>query len=428
MPNHCVIEIFVDGRWQEAASVQLRGVADSGYRTRSVCGYDDGWAYSHEQARDGWALCSAMPVSYATYSFDAWPPFLIDLLPQGFGRRELLRQLKVSESLEAGGDWPLLLAGAGNPIGHLRVKEAAQRLQAHAGPRIGFTDEEVAERDEGFIEHLSGNGLYVSGSSGVQGEWPKVLLTRARDGRLYLDHTVPDDDAVEHFIVKFGQSGDPSRARILRHEAPYMDIANYLGLDVFKPLTMRKQVLFIPRFDRYVTEEGVLRLAQESIAVLTGQPGFEKVPSHDEVCRRLAQVSSDAFSDVLEYIKRDVANLAMGNKDNHARNTAVQRDFSGNVRLTPLFDFTPMYLHPDGIARRIRWESEKNRNPNWAHVLDAVARDTGLDRTELAQGLKDMAPALEQVLTQGADWGLETDVLAFLSKSILAQLDGLAAL
>ncbi|MCX2863993.1 HipA domain-containing protein [Paucibacter sp. PLA-PC-4] len=59
-------------------------------------------------------------------------------------------------------------------------------------------------------------------------------------------------------------------------------------------------------------------------------------------------------AEVLEYIKRDIANLAQHSKDSHARNTAVQRDLNGRIALTPLYDFAPMYLHPDGIARRIR--------------------------------------------------------------------------
>lgn len=38
---------------------------------------------------------------------------------------------------------------------------------------------------------------------------------------------------------------------------------------------------------------------------------------------------------------------------------AVKRDFEGGVTLTPLHDFAPKHLHPDGIARRIRWEDQE---------------------------------------------------------------------
>ena len=50
-----------------------------------------------------------------------WPVFLIDMLPQGFGRRELLRRLGLPETSEEPSDWPLLLSGAGNSIGNLRL-------------------------------------------------------------------------------------------------------------------------------------------------------------------------------------------------------------------------------------------------------------------------------------------------------------------
>jgi serine/threonine-protein kinase HipA len=424
----CAVEMFVGGHWQEIASVLLLGDVAGGWRTKTYSGYDDGWAIEYEGRRDGCALCSDMPVQLSAYEFNTWPPFLVDLLPQGFGRRELLRRLGLPETLEAAGDWRLLLAGAGNPVGHLRIKEAAEWLEQNSGSKEGFTDDEVAQRGEEFIEHLGCHGLFVAGSSGVQGEWPKVMLTRASDGLLYLDHTVPDHEAVEHFIVKFGRGENKSLAQILRHEAPYMEVARKLGLDVFKSLTIKNNALFIPRFDRYVKDGRVMRLAQESIAVLTGQIGFEGVPTHDKVCCKLAEVSSAPFIDIVEYLKRDVANLAMGNKDNHARNTAVQRDFYGNIRLTPLFDFTPMYLHPDGIARRIRWECERLGPVNWNLVLDAVANNTGIDRNELVKNLKEMVPSLEEVRDKGEEFGIEKDVLDFLRRSIQTQIDNLALL
>lgn len=428
MNESCTIELFAQGRWTEIASVSLFGPKAAGWRAKTYSGYDVQWAINHDGKRDAWALCSAFPVSLEPMELPHWPVFLVDMLPQGYGRRELLRQLALPETLDESGDWPLLLAGAGNPIGHLRVKEAAHWLRGKAGPRQGFTEEEVAQRSDQFIEYLSGHGLFVAGSSGVQGEWPKVLLTRAKDGLLYLDHTLDDEDAQEHFIVKFGRGPSADLARILRHEAPYMALAELLGLRVHGKLRLQQQALFIPRFDREIQDGVVVRLAQESIATLTGKVGFEQVPSHNEVCRRLAAVATNPLAEVLEYIKRDVANLALGNKDNHARNTAVQRRFDGRIGLTPLYDFAPMYMHPDGIARRIRWEGNDAGAPDWGRVLDTVAQDCGLDRPTLAQGLREMAPKLQAVLDQGLTMGMEPDVLTFLAPGISRQAAALASL
>jgi len=367
------------------------------------------------------------------------------MLPQGFGREELLSRLGLATTAAEEADWRLLLAGAGNPIGNLRVKEAATWLSQNTGAIRGFTDDEIAQRSDDFSEYLASHGLFVAGSSGVQGEWPKVLLTRARDGLLYLDHTLADAAASEHYIVKFGRGTDARLASILQHEAPYMALAQHLGLRVHAPLVLKERALFIPRFDRRVKAGGVERLAQESIAALTGMPGFGAVPSHDEVCLRLLQHCTEPEAEVLEYIKRDIANIALGNKDNHARNTALQRDYAGGIRLTPLYDFAPMYLHPDGIARRIRWEGNDGGQPDWRKVLDRVCAMPGelestagrrkkksaapaVRREFLVEGLQKMSGPLLDIAANGTGMGMHPDVLNHLRIGIEAQAQQLAAL
>ncbi len=444
MPDTCTLELHADGAWHAAASVSLLGSEADGWKAKTYSGYAVDWAFAHAGANDAHALCARWPVGLEPYQEAHWPVHLIDMLPQGYGRQELLRRIGEPATAGVAADWKLLLAGAGNPIGNLRVKEAADWLTANAGPLRGFTDDEVAQRGDEFAEYLASHGLFVAGSSGVQGEWPKILLTRADDGLLYLDHTLSDERAVQHYIVKFGRGTDPQLASILRHEAPYMAIAALLGLRVHAPLTLRQRALFIPRFDRVAQGGAVTRLAQESIATLTGMPGFEAVPSHDQVCEAIIRHGTDPQADVLEYIKRDIANLALLNKDNHARNTAVQRDFHGRIALTPLYDFVPMYLHPDGIARRIRWEGNDNGQPDWTRVVDRVCelaahalqtkpgakkkRQPAIAREALVAGLKAMEPALRQVAAEGDALGVEPDVLNHIRPHILARADELAAL
>lgn len=441
MNETCTLQLHTNGAWHDVASVRLHGPENEGWKAKTYSGYAVEWAFEHSGAIDAHALCAQWPVGLEPMQVAHWPVFLIDMLPQGFGRQELLRRIGQSATAGTVADWKLLLAGAGNPIGHLRVKEAAEWLGANAGAVRGFTDDEVAQRGDEFSEYLASHGLFVAGSSGVQGEWPKVLLTRADDGLLYLDHTLPDERAVQHFIVKFGRGTDPQLASILLHEAPYMGIAQQLGLRVHAPLVLRERALFIPRFDRQVHAGAVTRLAQESIATLTGMPGFEAVPSHDQVCLELMRHCTDPQSEVLEYLKRDVANLALGNKDNHARNTAVQRDFNGRIALTPLYDFAPMVLHPDGIARRIRWKDNDGGQPDWGRVIDRVCalsaqvqkkrRRQGpgpVQRAPLVEGLKAMAPALARIAAEGETMGLEPELLQLLRPGIVARAQELATL
>lgn len=443
---HCTVQLHSAGAWHDVATVRRFGEENRGWQARTHTGYDLQWAAAHLDARDAHALCCQFPVGLDDLQVDHWPVFLVDMLPQGYGRAELLRRLGLSPTADLAADWALLLAGAGNPIGNLRVKEAAEWLHAQPGAERGFTDDEVAQRAEDFTEYLASHGLFVAGSSGVQGEWPKILLTRADDGLLYLDHALDDRRAREHYLVKFGRGQDRQLAKILRHEAPYMELARMLGLRVHAPLVLKERALFIRRFDRQVGPAGVVRLAQESIATLTGRTGWEVLPTHDEVCRALVERCIDPQAEALEYIRRDVANIALGNKDNHARNTAVQRDFAGGIRLTPLYDFVPMYLHPDGIARRIRWEADNGGDPDWAAVVDQVcgftrpeARRVGrrkvvaevpvVQRAPLVEGLKAMAPVLRDIAQRGEQLGLEADVAARLAPGLreqAARLDALA--
>jgi serine/threonine-protein kinase HipA len=191
---------------------------------------------------------------------------------------------------------------------------------------------------------------------------------------------------------------------------------------------LHERALFIPRFDREVRDGKVLRNAQESIASLCGINGFGKLPSHNEVCRELAKVSSDPMRDIVEYIKRDIANIALGNKDNHARNTAIQRCDDGTISLTPLFDFAPMYLHPDGIARRIRWQQDDGGSPKWASVIRQACDATALDFNAVKNGVQIMAEPLATLVEDALSLGIEEEFINPFEKTIAnlrSQLEGL---
>lgn len=398
MNNKCTIQLFLGNRWQDVAVFTSIGSTEQGWRAASLAGYLLDHVLDWPERRDAHACSQTFPVSLQNLSLSTWPAFMMDLLPQGYGRQELLRQLNLSARAEESADWPLLLAGAGNPIGNMRVKEAADWLaQQEQQPLTGFSVQQVASRDENFLEYLAQHGLFVAGSSGVQGEWPKILLTEAEDGLLYLDHTLPDNRARRHWLVKFSRGQNADLAAILEAEAPYMQLAQHLGLRVHARLEYHQRCLFIPRFDRDVRQGQVIRHAQESLASLCQRPGFGVPLSHNLACQKLAAAVSDPQTEIIEYLKRDVANLALGNKDNHARNTALQRRADGYIGLTPLYDFAPMWLHPDGIARSLRWEQRDGGQPDWNSVIEQAAEAASLPELPLRQALAAMAPALDQL-------------------------------
>ncbi len=194
--------------------------------------------------------------------------------------------------------------------------------------------------------------MLASGSSGLQGEWPKVSMTQATDGLYYPDSVVSDDEAVRHVIVKLVRSNEPVDRLILEGEALYSRIAQEIGLNVSEPSIYAEGVLIIPRFDgRREKAAEPSGLGQESLVSAIGVADFGHVGTHEAYIDVLRQYSADPFADIVEYLKRDIANLALSNPDNHGRNSALSKHQDGTIRLSPLFDFAPMRLAKEGIVR-----------------------------------------------------------------------------
>ncbi|MDR6630040.1 serine/threonine-protein kinase HipA [Acinetobacter lwoffii] len=401
MDQYCTLQIYQEDEWLDCAIVEIVGQQQTGWQAATRTSYLFEYAISYMNLSDGHALAYHLPVNVQNTLQSTWPAFLMDLLPQGYGRKELLRQLNFSENTQEQADWALLKAGAGNPIGNLRVKEAYEWLQGQfpVQQNHGFSLDQVVERQEKFIESLASYGLFIAGSSGIQGEWPKLLLTQGHDDLFYLDHTLTDHQVKQHWLVKFSRGSDQNLDKILMHEALYMKIAQYLGLRVHQELELHGKTLFIPRFDRKIIDGKVERIAQESIASLGGKAGFGVRMIHNQICSLLMQCCTEPKQEIFEYLKRDLANVALGNKDNHTRNTAIQRFNNGIIQLTPLFDFAPMWLHPDGIARTTRWERDDHGGmPIWHSVIEQIAESTLIDSEEIRAVLVEQLPLYQGLL------------------------------
>ena len=414
MDQYCTLQIYQEDEWLDCAIVEIVGQQQTGWQAATRTSYLFEYAISYINLSDGHALAYHLPVNVQNTLQSTWPAFLMDLLPQGYGRKELLRQLNFSENTQEQADWALLKAGAGNPIGNLRIKEAYEWLQGQfpVQQNHGFSLDQVVERQENFIESLASYGLFIAGSSGIQGEWPKLLLTQGHDDLFYLDHTLTDHQVKQHWLVKFSRGSDQNLDKILMHEALYMKIAQYLGLRVHQELELHGKTLFIPRFDRKVSDGKVERIAQESIASLGGKAGFGVRMTHNQICSLLMQCCTEPKQEIFEYLKRDLANVALGNKDNHTRNTAIQRFNNGIIRLTPLFDFAPMWLHPDGIARTTRWERDDHGGmPIWHSVIEQIAESTMIDPKEIKAVLIEQLPLYQGLLKHMQHLQLAPEIL-----------------
>jgi serine/threonine-protein kinase HipA len=417
------LQTHFNREWHYAATLELKDDA-AGFQGASIVDYDLDYfvtaasaSFAAEKAvRDHRALSVRYPVDLENRYSRSWPPFLLDLMPQGHARRKLADHLGLAEGARAS-DLPLLLRSATGGIGNIRIKEAAEAEagRLHGVQRQGVTEAEILERSDRFMEVADRFGMLASGSGGLQGEWPKVSMTQARDGLYYPDSFVTDDEAIRHVIVKLVRSNEPVDRMILENEALYSRIAQEIGLNVSEPSTYSEGVLMIPRFDRKKREGGgTIRLGQESLVSAIGIADFGHVGTHEAYIDVLRRYSADSFSDIVEYLKRDIANLALGNPDNHGRNSAISKHHDGTIRLSPLFDFAPMRLAKEGIVRSTRWDMMRDGGrdhlPDWGRICAVLMPDVD-ERNALSAALSAFAEHLRQAPDMAKNAGAPPEIL-----------------
>jgi len=423
----CHIEIFHEDQWIEAAQISFSDVVQQGFRSNlCVFEYDLDYAFSKAPL----PVSLAFPVDAMRHRMESWPAFLYDLVPQGNGRRFLLGRLQLPDTQAS--DLPLLSAGAFNPIGRLRIKEAVQyfgqHVERHALVTDGFELEELISRGPGFHETMMVHGMLAAGGTGIQGVAPKYLLTEATNGRWYPDAALPDAQARHHYIVKLPRGTTAADSKVLRNEARYLEVARRMGIRVGERLQLHGDMLFIPRFDRVVQDGKVVRLHQESLASIAGLVGFGVQANQFHLLAAICSVVDSPIDETIEFIKRDVLNLAMRNTDNHSRNTAVQT-IDGKTHLTPLFDFAPMYLDPEGIVRAARWYHPDTQVElrQWAEILPLLGLPADKHQ-QLVEALVIFGEQLQTLPDCMREFGIDVDIIDFLLPGVEAQRTQLLAL
>jgi serine/threonine-protein kinase HipA len=232
------IQIHYGGVWHDTARVDIADPA-LGISGPSLTSYElayvlDDWNIAGlavgANAIDAHAVSIALPVSLDPYRAPRWPAFLVDLLPQGHARRRIAESLKASPD-ESRIDLPLLISGAGSPVGNIRVYEAWQAEQERTREEMlqGLTMGDILGTSDRFHETAEKCALVATGSAGVQGEWPKLLLTRSANGLWYPDPSFPTtmrkrmsssrwSVATRRWIPRYSPQRQPT-SKLLAHSA-----------------------------------------------------------------------------------------------------------------------------------------------------------------------------------------------------------------
>lgn len=419
------MEIYHTGRWWLVAQIELKGAMSQGYRAPVDFSYNDQYAIEYLNCTDYRATSVNYPVNLYFHSLKQWPPFLLDILPAGAARRFWLSELGLGDQPEA--DWELLCKGAGNAPGNIRVAQAGAGLKVSR--HIGFSKEEIVEKNGDFIEYARQYGATVTGSSGAQGDAPKFLLVQDRDdGRWHVDSSIPDEHVAKCWIVKFPRGKSERDREVLKNEAAYMQVAKQFGLRVADLLDYQSDALFIPRFDRLQSATGFERYGLESLASASGLTDYGVGVTHELLTTTISKTVDNVHLELREYLLRDILNLALGNTDNHARNSAFIKKPNQPVELSPLYDFAPMFRDPEGIPRACRWNSEHAGSlPDWQSVLDSLG-GLGLDARTMRLELVKRAGELEELPDRLQQAGADLELIIALGGRMKALATSIAQL
>lgn len=356
------------GTWEPRKEDENRGFAG-----RGVWRYDMDFVLENiHKPLEGPSL--GLPVVFDSIALGHWPAFLLDLLPAGPARKEWLDLLRLPNGPAA--DLPLLQHAGRAPVGNLRIRHPSR-----IGLAQGFPRSEILSRHQRFLVYMRESMVNQLGAPGdtpysaldSQGAAPKYLLTEDTHGMWWAEGTLADENCAKFWLVKFPRGRHSSDTLILRSEALYAEIARAWGGHVAHALLWEQDILFVPRFDRERLADGsILRHGLETLCSAMGIAEFGHTFRHEELCACIAKYSSNPAADLLEYLRRDILNLALANSDNHARNTSFLKQ-NANVRLSPLYDFAPMELDPEGISRQVRWQGETLYTLPWNPIAELLS-------------------------------------------------------
>ena len=272
------------------------------------------------------------------------PPWFEGLLPEG-----ALRELVVSEMGPGDHDDFDVLTRLGADLPGAVLVAPETEPSASAGPL-------ELRRVEGFRAAVP-KGVVKFSLAGIQ-----LKFTANPDGNRL---TVPGAAETGRCIIKVPSERFPGLP-----EAEYgaMELARMIGVDAARCrlvsrdaihgvpeqlLAHGERVLVVDRFDR--TADGD-RIHMEDAAQIVGATGDRKytMATSETIVNMIRRFSTDNRADILEAVRRLVADVLVGNGDNHLKNWSFLFPGAGQVRLSPAYDIVPtiLFIPGDGLALR----------------------------------------------------------------------------
>lgn len=311
------------------------------------------------------------------------PPFFSNLLPEGHLRDYLANRLQIHREREF-----LLLAELGNDLPGAIVVRSSTAKRPGWGENFIDSDSVDIELEQPFRFSLAGIQL-------------KFSAVREATGGL----TIPADGAGGQWILKLPSGvhkhvpeNEFSMLELARSiginvpETRLIDTSSIAGLPTDIPFSAQAEQTFaIKRFDRAPNGD---RIHIEDFAQIFGLYPAQKYQGVSYTNLATVIWLEAGEDDLLEFIRRLVFNLAIGNADMHTKNWSLIYPDGVRARLAPAYDFvsTIVYSADNTLALKIAGHNRINID-----AFERLADKAALPRTQVVKTAKESARLIKDV-------------------------------
>ncbi|MBK5928451.1 HipA domain-containing protein [Rhodobaculum claviforme] len=299
-------------------------------------------------------ISMSLPVRDAPYTDDACIAYFGNLLFEG----QELERVRARHGIDRDDHGGLLYHLGADCPGAISVTPQG----AGPGKRPGVFPQDYEEIGQPqlarIVASLHHTGRLPDGArdpSPVAGVQPKLALLH-HDGAFHLPK--PGSGAPTTHILKVAPRED---AVLTRHEAALLDLARHLDLDVAQTTRLqfpqaqpgqRIEALLSTRFDRILDGDLVHRVHVEDFCQALGLPRQLKYERDGvEADRRFSAAAVGRMAGEtaqpaqfrISFLKQSLFNLAVGNTDNHGKNSSILYTLPRGV-LAPLYDVVPVVM------------------------------------------------------------------------------------
>lgn len=359
-------------------------------------------------------LSRHLPLRNVEFDDSATRAFFANLLPEGDIRRQVARQLGVSEEnifalLEGiGGD----CAGAVSILRPGDIRDSS----GHYRPILpeALTRELATLPAHPFLAGEEGVRLSLAGA---QNKLPLYV----ENGEFF----IPEGNRASSHILK---TAIPQLENSVVNEAFCMNLAQKVGLPVPVARVVEiagQQVYMVERYDRKRTAPGEIeRLHQEDFCQALGvipEMKYEQEggPGFQDCFRLVEEWSDEPILDTLSLLKWALFNFLIGNADSHAKNLSFLYA-GGTVRLAPFYDLLSTAVY-ERVSNKFAMKMGGQKNPRYlmATHLARLAAEAGIELRTVRAQLLELCGKVEGTIGPLAETYREADLRPIIVEDII---------